>query len=249
MAEDKEKSRQLKLRFFNIVIHPSNKHKEQCYTDLFDKIFEQGKTYETGVDRRTKIRTYSNTKNTICFTLVSFILYIFGDNKNHEELITMLVSFITSGFPCIIGFVLTGYAVLISFSNSELMKKMTQTKQGDHTYFEIVNSIFAIVLAIVVVTYIIGCFIGYVIKLGIVWRYTFLSCESFNTIVLFAFLFLFYYSIFALIDVIINIYNIGQIANTVAITDMKSKEEGNVSGKKENFPLRLLQRLFVYNPD
>lgn len=73
MAEDKEKSRQLKLRFFNIVIHPSDKHKEQCYIDLFDKIFEQGKTYETGGDRRTKIRTYSKTKNTICFTLVNYV--------------------------------------------------------------------------------------------------------------------------------------------------------------------------------
>jgi len=42
--EMKEKSKDVNVRFYNVVIHPSDKHKPKFYVDLFDVIYEQGKS-------------------------------------------------------------------------------------------------------------------------------------------------------------------------------------------------------------
>lgn len=133
------------------------------------------------------------------------------------SLMQKVSDFITSGFPSIIGFVLTGYALLIGFSGTELFGGMARSSvdNKDHSYFQLVNSIFAVVLGVVVLTYIVGCVVGLVISMEIEWPFS-NGYKCFNNIVFFVFLFLFYYSIFALVDIIVNIFNIGQYANAIA---------------------------------
>lgn len=158
--------------------------------------------------------------------VISMFLYDNGNVAEPVELLEKITGFVISGYPSIIGFVLTGYALIIGFSGSELVGKMAKIKIDDkYSYFQIVSSIFAAVLLIVVATYIAACVISYIIDLKIEWSFEFLSCQEYNIGCFFAFLFMFYYSLFSLIDIIVNIFNIGQYANAVAqnkpVEDMK----------------------------
>ena len=38
IMETKEKEKKIRLRFYNIVIHPADKHKPEFYIQLFDTI-------------------------------------------------------------------------------------------------------------------------------------------------------------------------------------------------------------------
>ena len=157
------------------------------------------------------------------------------------SLMQKVSDFITSGFPSIIGFVLTGYALLIGFSGTELFGGMARSSvdNKDHSYFQLVNSIFAVVLGVVVLTYIVGCVVGLVISMEIEWPFS-NGYKCFNNIVFFVFLFLFYYSIFALVDIIVNIFNIGQYANAVA----QNKNITEEKSKKKPFIIRVLRYIF-----
>lgn len=151
------------------------------------------------------------------FLLISMILYSMSKEADPVALLKTISGYIISGYPSIIGFVLTGYALIIGFSGSELVGKMAKIKINDkYSYFQIVSSIFAVVLFIVVATYIAACVTSYVIELKIEWPLELLSCRWYNIGCFFVFLFLFYYSLFSLIDIIVNIFNIGQYANAVA---------------------------------
>lgn len=151
------------------------------------------------------------------FLLISVILFSKSKDADPVALLRTVSGYVISGYPSIIGFVLTGYALIIGFSGSELVRKMAKIKINDkYSYFQIVSSIFAVVLFIVVATYISACVISYVIELKIEWPLELLSCRGYNIGCFFVFLFIFYYSLFSLIDIIVNIFNIGQYANAVA---------------------------------
>lgn len=102
------------------------------------------------------------------FLVVSIVVYFFGENHSPIDLMNNLVDIIISGFPSIIGFVLTGYALIIGFSGTELVGKMAciEVDQEGHSYFEVVSSIFAVVLGVVVLTYIIACLVSYALELS-----------------------------------------------------------------------------------
>lgn len=153
----------------------------------------------------------------VIFLTISIAIYSQGENSEPIVLMKKVAEIITNGFPSIIGFVLTGYALIIGFSGTELVGKMACVKvDNGHSYFEVVSSIFAVVLGIVVSTYIVACIVTFVIELQIPWPFSLDSARCFNTVSLFGLLFLFYYSIFSLLDIIVNVFNIGQYANAVA---------------------------------
>lgn len=68
----KEKSKNVNVRFYNVVIHPSDKHEPKYYVDLFDVIHEQGKSYYTSNDKKTKLRVYSKLNDLIQCTLINY---------------------------------------------------------------------------------------------------------------------------------------------------------------------------------
>lgn len=70
--EMKEKSKDVNVRFYNVVIHPSDKHEPKFYVDLFDVIYEQGKSYYTSNDKKTKLRGYSKLNGLIQCTLINY---------------------------------------------------------------------------------------------------------------------------------------------------------------------------------
>lgn len=177
------------------------------------------------------------------FLVVSIVVYFFGENHSPIDLMNNLVDIIISGFPSIIGFVLTGYALIIGFSGTELVGKMAciEVDQEGHSYFEVVSSIFAVVLGVVVLTYIIACLVSYALELQILWPFDNNYADCFNTVCFFIFLFLFYYSLFAFLDIIVNVFNIGQYANAVA--QNKLREENT---KNNNLIAKILKYIFSW---
>lgn len=175
--------------------------------------------------------------------MLSVLLYHMGNVADPVALLEKISGFVISGYPSIIGFVLTGYALIIGFSGSELVGKMAKIKiEDNYSYFQIVSSIFAAVLLIVVATYIVACIISYIVNLKIEWPFECLYCREYNVGCFFAFLFMFYYSLFSLIDIIVNIFNIGQYANAVA--QNKPVEDP----KQLSYIERLLRYIFSWNP-
>lgn len=177
------------------------------------------------------------------FLLASIVIYCLGENHDAIALMTNVVDIISSGFPSIIGFVLTGYALIIGFSGTELVGKMACVKVDEkgHSYFEVVSSIFAVVLGVVVSTYIIACIVSYILELHIQWPFNNNCADCFNTVCFFIFLFIFYYSIFALLDIIVNVFNIGQYANAVAQNKLKDEDV-----RRNNILIRILKYVFSW---
>lgn len=177
------------------------------------------------------------------FLIASIAIYCLGENHDAIALMTNVAGIITSGFPSIIGFVLTGYALIIGFSGTELVGKMAciEADEKGHSYFEVVSSIFAVVLGVVVSTYIIACIVSYIIELHILWPFNTNCADCFNTVCFFIFLFIFYYSIFALLDIIVNVFNIGQYANAVAQNKLKDEEV-----KEDNIFARFVKYVFSW---
>lgn len=68
----KEKLKNIKLRFYNVVIHPADKHESKYYISLFDKIRQQGRTYDTGREKKTKIRDYTKAEEIISLSLINY---------------------------------------------------------------------------------------------------------------------------------------------------------------------------------
>lgn len=177
------------------------------------------------------------------FLVISIAVYFMGEKHTPIDLMKKVADIITSGFPSIIGFVLTGYALIIGFSGTELVGKMAcvEVDEEGHSYFEVVSSIFAVVLGVVVSTYIIACIVSYILELHIQWPFNNNCADCFNTVCFFIFLFIFYYSIFALLDIIVNVFNIGQYANAVAQNKLKDEDV-----RRNNILIRILKYVFSW---
>ena len=135
--------------------------------------------------------------------VVSFVLYLFKGDVGEIEQIKLIGGIITNGFPSIIGFILTGYALIIGFSGSDFLLKMAKSKADEkHSLFERVNSTFALVIGILVVTYLVASVFEFVMGLQIEWPFR-EGIEVYNASVLFLLLFLFYYSVCALLDIVL----------------------------------------------
>ena len=183
--------------------------------------------------------------------LSSTVGCLFFSSTHELELMKLMADVVTTGFPSILGFVLTGYALIIGFSGSEFLLRMAKSRADEeHTLFERVNATFAIVIGILVVTYIFSVSITYFLKLQIAWPFA-NGIHVFNRCILFLLLFFLYYSICALLDIVINIFNLGQLANVIASNKLKlmenlseEKEEADNDNWIKKINLKLLHSLF-----
>jgi hypothetical protein len=156
--------------------------------------------------------------------VISSVAYYFSEVADPLSLLDRLTGFVISGFPSIIGFILTGYTLIIGLSGTDITSVFKKIPNGqNYSYFMIVSSIFAVVLGFVVLTYILACLISYIQCLQIVWPWHLISANQFNIFCLFAFMFIFFYSICALLDVIVNVFNLSLVINKTK-QESKNKE-------------------------
>ncbi len=67
-----EKTSNVSLRFYNIVIQPARFHKADCYSELMRKIFQRGEAMVTGSDKATKMRSLSETNEMMVGQLINY---------------------------------------------------------------------------------------------------------------------------------------------------------------------------------
>ena len=66
-----EKTFNLTLRYYNLVIQPVKYHKSEYYVELLKKVFAQGHSVVTGTDKLTKMRSLNITKEVITGQLLN----------------------------------------------------------------------------------------------------------------------------------------------------------------------------------
>jgi len=158
-------------------------------------------------------------KSIVIPLLIDFvlILIIVQNETNTFELIKFISESITAIIPNILGFILTGYAVIISISEEKYLKIMVKKLKGrDVTLFQTVNSTFAFVLISLCFTLIIGFLVNLVIKSNINVLDCFVnSIDSINMTFLSILLFLILYSLFSILDIILNVFDFGQFVNKI----------------------------------
>lgn len=194
---------------------------------------------------------WKGAKIPLVLLVISIVIYLFRGDVSDKELIKLVVGVVTGGFPSIIGFILTGYALIIGFSGSDFLLKMAKSKADDnHSLFERVNATFAFVIGWLVVNYLACACVSFVMNLEITWPFAF-GCDGYNAFVLFILLFFFYYSVCALLDIVVNVFNLGQLAHAVAKNKLKTMElmaqQEEIDTKevkeKKSFFSRMLQSL------
>ena len=150
-------------------------------------------------------------------------------SKSACELIGLVSGWITSGFPSIIGFVLSGYVLIVGFSGSDFLLSLAKPRKDNYTLFQILNSTFAVVIAILIVTYAIGAIYSFVVSCDIEWPLKIQwLCIVYNFMAFLLIDFFFFYAVFSLVDIVVNIFNMGQMANVIAerkIEAIQSKKE------------------------
>ena len=171
----------------------------------------------------------------IILTILTFIPVLFSVKVPFEHIETVS-NLITSAFPSIIGFVLTGYALIIGFSSSEIISYLAKDRNGKkHSLFQIVNSTFAIVMGAIIGTFLYGAFCQFIQKAQVPFIFS-KGTDFFNYLVLFLLLFCFYYCICSLLDIAVNIFNLGQFANTLAKRKYQENEnKKNIIVKEKGF--------------
>jgi len=156
--------------------------------------------------------------------IISGIIYL--SEKNVIDFITYLADLITTVIPNILGFTLSGYALIIGLTDTETLQKMSK-KDNDTkrpSLFQEVNSTFAFVLMALSSIVIIGLLVKLVIMADI--YISFLpswSASIVNILTFFSLVFLVLYALVSIIDIIKNVFNFGQFVHIL-------NREKNVKG-------------------
>lgn len=151
-------------------------------------------------------------------TVVSFFVCFFS-GKDSLVFLEYVSSTILSVGPNMLGFTLSGYALMMGFSNSDFIKGLINFKEDGKEYslFQSLNSVFAVVLGMMFLTTLVGAFASVVLKANLPMPAMLLSITSlYNWSCLFVLLFLMFYTINAIKDIVINIFNFGQYVQIYA---------------------------------
>lgn len=134
-------------------------------------------------------------------------------DKNPIEYISFVSSQIVSIGPNLLGFTLSGYALMMGLSNSDFIKGLIRYKKSNKNYsmFQALNSTFAMVLGSMFVTTLIGVLSEIAIKTEVSLPIRFVEyTNGYNWICLSIILFLLFYTINSIKDIVINVFNFGQ---------------------------------------
>lgn len=191
--------------------------------------------YDPGWGVVWRIYSKENLKKSIwlplILTVVSFAVCFFS-KKNPLGLIEYVGSTILSVGPNMLGFTLSGYALMMGLNNSEFIQGLINFREEGKEYslFQSLNTVFAVVLGMMFLTTLVGAFTCIIIKAEISLPKDLDDLtDMYNWICLFILMFLMYYTINAIKDIVINIFNFGQYVQVYAEEpeDNELKEKGS----------------------
>lgn len=159
----------------------------------------------------------------------SLIVYFGFGSTDAFSMLGWMADFVKSSYPSILGFILTGHALIVGFSGSDFILHLAkERKDSKTTLLQDINSTFTMVIASLVVTFIFAAAVSFAIRCDLpCWNYS--LAVGFNNFVFVVFLFLFFYSLCSLLDVVISIFNLGQASNIIARGKIKKMQESKTT--------------------
>ena len=130
-------------------------------------------------------------------------------------------------FPNLLGFSLGGYAIVVGFSNTELIKRSSKTDK--HSIYQIVSAIFALIILCQVFTLLICFVVTWCIKIDLTklcGYYVLTAATIINAIFLFLLTFGVLYSLIMGYFIVINLFTLSQLNNQFYTLE-KVKEDNN----------------------
>jgi hypothetical protein len=155
-----------------------------------------------------KKNIYRSLKWPLFLSLVPTLVGILSDG-NSSVLLESIINITISICPAILGFTLSGYALIIGLSNSKYIDGLLEYKQKGKSMFQSVNTVFAVVLFFSFFTTILAIVIKVIFECQIIINST-ITVDILNWSVVFIILFLLIYTVNSIKDIVINIFNFGQ---------------------------------------
>jgi hypothetical protein len=169
--------------------------------------------------------------------VLSFILLSLIDSTRILEILNKSILKIVSIIPTILGFTLTGYALLLSFSSSEFMDKITDQNDEGYSFYQHFSSIFAWSIIIQATTLFIAFIISVVSDYNLDCQYA----EIINGCVFVIIMFFSLYSLLLVSRLVLNVFSFGQVIQfhytekkLASEIDAENHEVTNASVKKKS---------------
>jgi len=173
---------------------------------------------------------------------VSFIISIitfsfpFFIPISKNEAIELLGNTAISVFPSILGFSLGGYILIISLNSSKVLNEVTEpnlAKGEKYSFYQKMSSVFAFSLLLQALTIVCGMILIIISKIGKPIILNYWIAESLNSIALFFMSFIISYSTLLIGQIVLNIFNYGQVLHFLVRID-KLEEDENLKNKSDN---------------
>lgn len=160
----------------------------------------------------------SNKKNLYKSILIPFVLTAICiiictiSSKEYAYFIALVSESIISVCPPILGFVLSGYALMMGLSDSKVVRSLMKFKPNDKfSLFETLSSTFAIILLVTSITTLAGVLAHVIIEASLGMPVIMYSLTPYwNACLLFVLLFLLFYTVNSIKDIVINIFYFGR---------------------------------------
>jgi hypothetical protein len=194
------------------------------------------KKFATGFMGFLSLKPFKKTV-TDKFFIVAFIIsltldiFVFRESEKQLDYIEMFVTMIFSIIPAVLGLSLAGFAIVISQISEKTLKKITDVdveKEGETSLYQDVNIVFTLSVLAQFVPLIIAILINLIKPISLQILVTPKTAIITNIIILHLESWAFFYALFSIVDLAINIFTMGQIVNFIFA---KNKIEKNSQGK------------------
>lgn len=151
----------------------------------------------------------------IAITLIVSIFLSCKGFENSYNLIKQTCELTLSFFPNLLGFTLGGFAIVVGFSNAELLKEGTSIEE--HSSYQILNATFSYSILIQIVVTLLSFLIKWGIETDLATILTCenkLLCEVTNFILLTIILFCSLFTLLIIPIIIINLFTFSQVNNS-----------------------------------
>jgi hypothetical protein len=135
-----------------------------------------------------------------------------------------------SVFPNILGFSLGGYILLISLNSREILDVLTEPadeRKDKYSFYQKASAVFAFSILLQTLSLIIGLVFVLVIEVGNSSFVSYKIAEILNSIALFILVFVMSYAILLIVQIILNVFNFGQVLHFFIRIDNLEKENNN----------------------
>ncbi|MEL3904420.1 MAG: hypothetical protein P1P63_04845 [Treponemataceae bacterium] len=159
----------------------------------------------------------------LILTSASFLVSV-QSSKSPIFYIRLLSETILDISPGVIGFLLSGYAIIIGFSSNEVVRFMSKKSDtSDKTLYQRQNAVFAVSIFSLLVGLVIAIFVNFILKAEINYFHNDIAANIFNNCILLLLLYVIYFSVFSIKDMIINVFNFGQMIHYLMQKQINNK--------------------------